>query len=129
MNTTVHVSIDHINVRVADLDESIRFYEKVLGFTFVGIRDMRPTAPTKSAYMKLGEVVVELAAGHDMSLYTNAGIVNHFGVKVDDIFAEYDRLKELGVSILGEPLKVNEDFYCFFFEGPSKERFEAIQYL
>lgn len=121
--------IHHINVRVSDLNESIRFYQDVLGFQLNEIWDLRPVSNTKSAYLSLGDVTVELAVGHDMSLYTPNGIVNHFGVEVDDIYAEYERLKAMNVKILGDIVNVNDKFYCFFFEGPSKERFEAVQLL
>lgn len=122
-------TFDHTNVRVADLDASIRFYTEVLGFEYIGRRDMAPTSPTVSAYVKFAGVVVELAAGHNMADYAPAGIINHFALTVPDIHAAHRYFRAHGVEPLGEPLRVNDDFYCFFVEGPSKEKFEIIQYL
>ncbi len=122
-------AVDHINVRVADLKESIKFYTDVLGFEYVGQRDLRPASPTTSAYVRLGEVVVELAEGHKMSDYSTAGMINHFGLTVSSIQEAYDYLKKAGVTPTCDPINVNDCFYCFFFEGPSGEKFEVLEYL
>ena len=120
-------SIHHTNIRTADLDASIAFYRDILGFEYRGQKSLAPVSPTVSAYLRLGEVVIELAAGHRMEDYTPSGIVNHIALQVDDIQKAFDYLRANHVTILSQPHPVNQDFYCFFAAGPSGERLELIE--
>ena len=127
MEHPVFQTFDHINVRVADLEASIRFYTEILGFTYVGRRDLSPTSPTVSAYVRFGGTTVELAWGHNLADYHTDGMINHFALTVPDIHEALRYLKEHTVPILTDITRVNDFFYCFFFAGPSGERFEVIQ--
>lgn len=120
-------AVHHTNVRVKDLAESIRFYTEILGFEYVGQLDLHPASPTISAYVRLGDAVVELAYGHDLNLYHTDGMIHHFALEVSDIQEAFAYVKEKNVAILSEPHSVNKDFDCFFIAGPSGERFEIIQ--
>ncbi len=125
----VFTGVDHINIRTVDIEESQRFYTEVLGFQFVQERDLRPSAPVTSVFMKKDGLVVELAAGHDMSLYSSEGRTNHIGLTVDNIQEAYQYLHKIGVKITSEIVKVNDYFYCFFFTGPNEEKFEVLEYM
>ena len=122
-------SFDHINVRVEDLDQSIQFYTEILGFTYLGQRNLAPVSPTISAYVQLGQTIVELAWGHNLADYHTDGMINHFALTVPDIDASIGYLKEKGVEPITGITNVNDEFYCYFIQGPSGERFEIIQYL
>ena len=121
--------IDHVNIRIADIEASLKFYTEILGFEYVTQRDMRPTANSVSTYVRHGGVVIELAWGHDLSKCAPAGIVDHFCLEVHDIREAMAYFKEKKVNIVSDIIPVNLMFLCFFITGPSGEKIEIIQYL
>ena len=121
--------VDHVNIRCRDIEESVSFYRDILGFDYVLTRDLRPSSPITSVFMKRDSFVIELANGHDMSLYSKEGRTNHIGMTVEDIHEAYRTLKEQGVKITADIVKVNDYFYCFFIEGPNEEKIEILEYL
>lgn len=51
--------IEHIGIAVTDLDESIEYYEKVLGLECYAIEEV-PDQQVRTAFFKVGEVKIEL---------------------------------------------------------------------
>lgn len=56
--------IEHIGIAVADLDESIAYYEKVLGLECYAIEDV-PDQKVRTAFFRVGDTKIELLESTD----------------------------------------------------------------
>lgn len=56
--------IEHIGIAVADLNESIAYYEKVLGLACYAIEEV-PDQKVKTAFFKVGDTKIELLESTD----------------------------------------------------------------
>jgi catechol 2,3-dioxygenase-like lactoylglutathione lyase family enzyme len=89
----------HIYHRVRNLDETIDFYTKNLGFRLLRkfVMNGRP-----SAYVELGEVLLELGEA-DPTTLPGPGGERRLGFRATDIELVFAGLKANGVEILEEP--------------------------
>jgi len=118
-------AIDHINIVVADLDRSVKFYTEVLGFAktkeaflegdwierIVGLRGVR----ARVAYVvaPAGEPRLELLcyaapAGGAVAANSRANTVGlrHLALRVENMTAMTARLRGAGVTLFSEPVRV-----------------------
>lgn len=118
-------AVDHINIVVTDLQRSVRFYTELLGFKLareaqlegewidriVGLKGVRG----RVAYVvaPAGEPRIELLcydapAGADPVETRRANTIGlrHIALRVDDIQAMTARLREAGVELFSDPVKV-----------------------
>ena len=98
------VGIDHIGVLVADLDAALRFYAEVLGLE-AGPIETKTEPPIRRACIRVGETEIELIEASDPSRtmarllpHAQPGIY-HLGLRVDDVDACAERLREQGVPL------------------------------
>ena len=141
----------HAGVYCRDIDESISFYEDVLGCRLLFKSDaMEGDKPLKMAWVKGFGTVVELLEFEDKSTCdAAANCLNHLAIRVDDMDRFVALLNEKGVAIeagpFDPPLEFDrplgpEDADVFrtygdagaqlrimFFRGPAGERFEVLQ--
>lgn len=118
-------AVDHINIVVADLERSVRFYTEVLGFTktkeaylegewierIVGLSGVKARAAFVVA--PAGEPRIELlcyftpagAAYPDNSRANTLGL-RHIALRVDDMKAMVAKLRADGVTVFGDPVRV-----------------------
>lgn len=101
-------SLDHVGHAVADLDEAIKFYQNIFGFT-LDIREKLPAHGVEIAFLKLANTTIELLAplGGDDSklakfLKRNGPGLHHVCYRVDDIRAELARLQGLGLELIDQ---------------------------
>ncbi|NRF94280.1 VOC family protein [Paenibacillus frigoriresistens] len=123
------LKMEHVGVMVANLEASIRFYEEVIGLKH------KSTLLHTNGVIKLGflgfealnETEVELIEGYNAGL-PQEGKVHHLAFTVDDIEAEFTRIKGLGVEQLDTEITTlpNGSGY-FFFNGLDGERIEFFQ--
>lgn len=92
--------IDHVAFAVKDRQKSIDFYEKYFGFRKYFEHDV-PGIPEieKVVYLQLGDTVLEFE--HWTKEKKNSGF--HFCLVSNDFDADYQRLKNAGVSVVTEP--------------------------
>ena len=102
---------EHLGFTVSDLDTSINFYIKVLGFKLI-----RKTAIT--AYMHKDEDVLELMQAENPQkivrpdnpegwlnyMFSGPGVF-HLGFRVEDMDAAIKELKEAGGELISEPIE------------------------
>ena len=118
-------AIDHINIVVADVERSVKFYTEVLGFTktkeaqleggwidrIVGLRGVKG----RVAYVvaPAGEPRIELLCYEaprgvvvaENSRANTAGL-RHIALRVDNMAATVARLRAAGVTLFSEPVRV-----------------------
>ncbi len=122
----------HTMVRVTDLDASLDFYCKKLGFVetrriqndkgrftlvFLAANDDLNAAKTQAA------PVIELTYNWDPEVYTGGRNFGHFAYEVDDIYNYCRKLMDQGITINRPP----RDGHMAFIRSPDGISFELLQ--
>ena len=118
-------SIDHINLVVSDLNRSVKFYTELLGFkkansahmegewieSIVGIEGV--VADVAFIVAPAGEPRIELLCyktpqGQAIPANSRANTLGlrHIALRVDDIYAASEKLKDAAVKLLSDPVVV-----------------------
>jgi lactoylglutathione lyase len=88
--------IDHVAIHVADLDRSVKFYERHFGFKHYF--QQAASNGLQIAYLKLGDTVLELTHHTDGAM---KGF--HFCLETDNFKETVDKLENDGVKLLRAP--------------------------
>lgn len=123
------LKMEHVGVMVANLEESIRFYENVIGLKLKGTL-LHTNGVIRLAFLGFenqNETEVELIEGYNAGL-PQEGKVHHLAFTVDNIETEYARIKQHQVGQLDEEITTlpNGSRY-FFFNGLDGERIEFFE--
>jgi len=99
--------VDHIGIAVSNLEESIKFYQDILGLELHGT-EVVEEQKVKVAFLPLGDTEVELlestAPDGPIAKFIEAkgqGI-QHIAYRVDDIEAALEEMKAKGVRLIDE---------------------------
>lgn len=115
----------HTMVRVADLDESLRFYRDALGLQVVRTHEV-PQGKFTLVYLAAPgdeQAQIELTYNWDEHNYTGGRNFGHVAYAVDDIYAACERLQSHGVTISRPP----RDGYMAFVRSPDGISVELLQ--
>ena len=105
--------IDHVGIVASDMDRTIDFYTSLLGFTLLARYKPKTTYHREMAYLCFPR-----ASGAKLELYTLVDPpkgeasydyrigMREIALRVSDVAAEIARLREAGVEILAEPVKL-----------------------
>jgi catechol 2,3-dioxygenase-like lactoylglutathione lyase family enzyme len=118
-------AIDHINIVVADLERSVRFYTEVLGFkkthdvhmeggwidAIVGLRGVKGLVafvepPGGGMRLELLQYVAPPGVVLPENSRPNTHGLRHFAFRVDDIAGMTARLRAAGVTLFSDPVLV-----------------------
>lgn len=147
------VNLFHFSFTVSNLERSIEFYRDVVGMKLVHtmIHDQPYTSVQvgfKDAYLKVALFTIEgfpeTRSGHLLELIeyvnprgeptdtaTNRPGVAHLAFQVDDLHAEYQRMKALGVRFRSEPVAItagrNKGGWTVYFLDPDNITLEMVQ--
>ncbi|MEE9162552.1 MAG: VOC family protein [Candidatus Neomarinimicrobiota bacterium] len=92
METTLNATaIDHVNMTVKNLDESVSFFQRLFGFETV---QDQPEQDSKI----IGNGSIKLCLYEDPNLEIGAGI-NHYGFHVENFDAVVEKCRALGVPM------------------------------
>lgn len=121
--------IEHVGIMVSSLERSIEFYENVVGLTYLETM-LHTNGVIRLAFLAFPgskDTEVELIEGYTGSV-TREGRVHHVAFNVDDIEAEFARIRSLNVDGIDESITTlpNGSRY-FFFNGPDGEPLEFFQ--
>ncbi len=125
--------IDHTTITVRNLERSIDFYTRLLGFT----RDREmwiPESNLRIVFLRLGDTMLELfgvpeANGEAISNVNAVVGYKHICLLVDSVDEEYQRLAHAGVQFRIPPTTVQDTVRIAFFSDPDGMDIELIEYL
>lgn len=101
------MKIDHLGIAVQSLDETLKFYNDILGLPLKGIEEVE-SQKVRVAFIPIGESKFELLEPTDPEssiakfIEKKGAGIQHVAVRVDNIEAEIERLKSAGVQFIGE---------------------------
>ncbi len=117
--------IEHIGIAVKNLDESIRFYENVLGLKCIKIEEVKDQK-VKTAIFKIGESKIELLETTEPDgpigrfVKDKGEGIHHIAFAVNDIEEDLNEIKSKGVFLVDEkPRKGAEDLNIAFLHPKS----------
>ncbi len=120
--------MEHIGIKVDNLERSLQFYREVIGLTVRSILGEAGDG-VRLAFLSFpgqASVEVELIERVFEGL-PREGRVSHAAFTVDDIEEEHRRIAALGIPALtGISTLANGSSY-FFFDGPDEEKLEFFQ--
>lgn len=99
--------IDHIGIAVKNLDETLNFYENILGLKSAGTETVEEQK-VKVAFLPIGDTEVELLESTEEDgpiaryIAKNGEGVQHIAYKVDDIEKAIKEMKENGIRMIDE---------------------------
>lgn len=115
--------IDHIGIAVKDLEEAISIYEKLLNKP-CSKREVVESELVETAFFETGESKVELLGATSPDSVIAKYIakkgegIHHVAFEVTDIYAELDRLRAEGFTVLNEQPKDGADNKLVAFVHP-----------
>lgn len=147
------VNYFHFSFTVSNLERSIEFYRDIVGMKLVktAVHDQPYTSIQigfQDAYLKVAQLTIEgipaARSGHLLELIeyvnprgqptdttTNRPGSAHLAFQVDDLQAEYQRMKALGVRFRSEPVRItagpNEGGWTVYFLDPDHITLEMVQ--
>ncbi len=99
--------IEHIGIAVKNLEESIKYYEDVLGLKCYSIEEVADQK-VKTAFFKIGDTKIELlestAPDGPIGKYIEkrGEGIHHFAFAVNNIESALDEAKEKGIRLIDE---------------------------
>lgn len=99
--------VDHIGIAVSNLEESVKFYEDILGLKLQGIETVEEQK-VKVAFLPVGDTEIELLEPTTpdspvAKFIENKGQgVQHIAFRVDDLEKALEEMKKLGIRLIDE---------------------------
>lgn len=104
MNAT---HIEHLGIAVSNLEESIRYYEDVLGFKCYSIEEVKDQK-VKTAFFKVGQTKIELLESTSPDgpigkfIEKKGEGIHHIAFAVEGLQESLDEAKEKGIRLIDE---------------------------
>ncbi|HEX7359455.1 MAG TPA: methylmalonyl Co-A mutase-associated GTPase MeaB [Bryobacteraceae bacterium] len=117
------IQIDHLGIAVRSLDEGLAFYERLLGMR-VSRRETVAAEHVSVAMLPAGDASIELLEATDAEsaiarfLEKRGPGLHHVALRVDDLAAAIERLKQQGARLLNEPRR-GADGHTYVFVHPA----------
>jgi methylmalonyl-CoA/ethylmalonyl-CoA epimerase len=124
--------IEHIGIAVKDLAASNQIFEDILGVAPYKQEEV-PSEHVLTSFFQVGESKIELlqATSPDSAiakyLEKNKEGIHHIAFDVEDIFAEIDRLKAKGYTLIHESPKEGADNKIIAFMHPKSSNSVLVE--
>ena len=120
---------DHIGIKSHDVEKSLDFYTRILGFQILERIDM-----VGRSFYFIGNddtrIEIEDANPGDVRLDCSTGYgLYHIALVVKDIDALAERLKKEEVKFIMEPIQLREDRKIAFIEDPDGVNIQLIDFF
>ena len=120
--------LDHLALVTTDVHRAARFFIDLLGFKESGRLETSHSGTI--VFVSLGGTQIELFGAGDGAVAPAAERAvgfKHLALLVDDIDAEYERLKATGVAFTMVPTTVESGLRIAFFSDPDGNALELMQ--
>lgn len=118
--------LNHVGVRIRDLDASLEFYTGVLGARVADVAYI-PSTKTDCVHIQLAGGLIELLRPAEPRPGTTFGL-DHLGFITDDLDGDFERLTDAGCEFFGEPRVAGSGRgRLVFLPDPNDVRVELIQ--
>ena len=108
-------SIEHVTIRVRDLEASVHYYQRMFAAQVILRRNL--AGGKKIVFLRIGESMLELIAfgpaNEPVDSREHYGM-HHIGIKTDNFDATYKDLKAKGAEFLGEPFEPTPGIHLVF---------------
>lgn len=111
-------------LRVVDLEESIKFYEEIIGLTVVNRFAAGPGL--EIAFLGSGETKIELICSGE-TRKSEVGEDISWGFEVESLEGTLSLAKERGISVIGEPVQPNPNMKYGFIKDPNGLKIQLIE--
>src|SRR5271167_4436829 len=97
--------INHLALKVSDLEAATRFYENLFGFRQVSTGRSRGhlSRHLTDGYVDLALMVYDSDDDEEARMVGEAPAIHHFGIEVDDRQSFIDKIKANGGTLLSSP--------------------------
>lgn len=101
------LKVDHIGIAVKNLEETLKFYEEVLGMTCTGKEEVEEQK-VRVAFLPVGDSEVELLESTDPEgpiakyIEKKGEGIQHIAFRVDNIEEAIENMKQKGVRMIDE---------------------------
>ncbi len=123
---------DHVHIKAPDPGKTVDWYIKAFDCKIIsdfvrpsGDRMIRCKTPDGVVISVSGARTGEKMGEADSSVHWG---LEHFGIKVDDVDAEIERLTGLGARLMEGPIDVANGPRIAFIEAPDNVRVELLQW-
>ena len=110
-------------IEVLDVDESVRFYQEIVGLS---VEHRIAGEATDIAFMGDGETKIELIS-HKGVVPQAVGALISIGFEVDDLDAKIAFLQERGIPITAGPFSPNPRIRFCYVEDPNGVRLQFVE--
>jgi catechol 2,3-dioxygenase-like lactoylglutathione lyase family enzyme len=110
-DTLKATSMDHVNMSVKNLDESVEFYKKLFGFV---VKKNQPEQNSKI----IGNDNIKLCLYEDPEMSPEGGIA-HFGFNIENFDEIIEKCNSLGVEVLYDGPVQFEKSRSIYIKDPS----------
>jgi methylmalonyl-CoA/ethylmalonyl-CoA epimerase len=117
--------IEHIGIAVKNLNETIRYYEDILGLKCYGIEEVEDQK-VKTAFFKVGETKIELlepmgkGGPIDRFIEKRGEGIHHIAFAVNDIAKSLSEVESNGIELINkEPVSGAENLQVAFLHPKS----------
>ncbi|HHY59553.1 MAG TPA: VOC family protein [Clostridia bacterium] len=111
-------------ITVKDLEESLRFYQEIVGLTLD--RRFQAGPGLEIAFLGDGETKVELIANREVK-EVNIGPHISLGFKVDSLDDKIAFVRERGIPIHSGPFQPNPQTRFFFIQDPNGLKIQFVE--
>lgn len=118
-------SIEHIGIAVENLEESIKYYENILGLSCYAVEEVKDQK-VRTAFFKVGETKIELLESTDPEgpigkfIEKKGSGVHHIAFAVDNVKECLQEAEEKGVRLIDkQPRKGAENLQIGFLHPKS----------
>jgi|SRR5450830_361448 catechol 2,3-dioxygenase-like lactoylglutathione lyase family enzyme len=125
--------IDHATITARDLQRSVDFYTKMLGFV-VDHEMWIPESKLKIMFLRLGDTILEVFGvdeihGEMVSDVNEVVGYKHICLLADSVDEEYKRLANAGIQFRVTPVTIQNAVRIAFLKDPDGMDIELIEYL